>query len=91
MKPSGALSLAQLRAAEQRARDRVNAEIPGDRALAMRALRTYTTRLARARRDHETRTVEEAAGFEEARSPDVTVRVGASRRDVWDAPGPEEL
>jgi hypothetical protein len=90
MRPTGALNLAQLRAAEQRARDRVNAALPGDQALALKALRAYTTRLANHLRDHETRTVDEAARFEERRAPE-SVRVGATRMDVWDAPGKDEL
>lgn len=49
MKPSGALSLEQLRVAEARAKARVLADRPGDRALALRALRQITTRLENAR------------------------------------------
>lgn len=90
MKPPGTMTLAQLREAESRARARVEAELPGDRALALRALRQYTTRLANHLRDHETRTVQEAAGFEARRAPE-SVRVGASRMDVWDAPDRGDL
>lgn len=96
MKPSGNLTLEQLRVAESRARARVEANRPGDRELALRALRQITTRIANTqerrpyRHDHETRTVEDAARFEERRAPE-SVRVGSTRMDVWDVPGADEL
>jgi hypothetical protein len=42
---SPGLTLEQLRAAEQRARDRVQADRPGDRDLALRALRQVSSRI----------------------------------------------
>jgi hypothetical protein len=45
MKPPGMLTLEQLRAAEQRAQERVEANRPGDRDLALRALRQVTSRI----------------------------------------------
>jgi hypothetical protein len=45
MKPPGTLTLEQLLAAEKRAADRLEADLPGDRDLALRALRQVTSRI----------------------------------------------
>ncbi len=51
---SSGLTLEQLHAAERRARERVQADRPGDRALALRTLRAMRTKLRNAKgRTHE--------------------------------------
>jgi hypothetical protein len=45
MKRPGTLTLEQLLAAEKRAADRLEADLPGDRDLALRALRQVSSRI----------------------------------------------